>query len=137
MIIQNYKEELKYGDWKCDICDETHEYYKSTKIWCLPDVLFIVINRFVSLNIKNNTPICINENICFNKGTILNDTSIDKKYYLSSMALHIGSVNGGHYTAICNNDESYYLYNDLHISKVDNFLEKNTNVYMLVYTYKK
>jgi len=39
--------------------------------------------------------------------------------------------------AICDNDEGYHLYNDLHISKVDNFLEKNKNVYMLVYNYKK
>ena len=137
MIIQNYKEELKYGDWKCDICNETHEYHKSTKIWTLPDVLFVVINRFVNTNVKNNNSVCINENICFNKGTILNDTSIDKKYYLSSIAMHVGCVNGGHYMAICDNEEGYHLYNDLQISKVDNFLEKNKNVYMLVYNYKK
>jgi ubiquitin C-terminal hydrolase len=137
MIMQNYKEELKYGDWKCDICNEMHEYNKSTKIWSLPDVLFVVINRFVNKDVKNNNPIYINENFCFKKGTILNDIGIDKRYYLSSIAMHIGCVDGGHYTAICDNNEGYYLYNDLHISKVDNFLENNTNVYMLIYNYKK
>jgi len=137
MIMQNYKEELKYGDWKCDKCNEMHEYHKTTKIWSLPDVLFVVINRFVSANVKNNNPIHINENFCFKKGTILNNTDIDKRYFLSSIAMHIGCVDGGHYTAICDNDEGYYLYNDLHISKVDNFLEKNANVYMLIYNYEK
>ena len=138
MINQHYKEELKTDDWKCDICKDICQYKKSTKIWSIPDILFIVVNRFVSSTIKNNFPIDINEKICFNKGTVLNNVEIHKKYELSSIALHSGSLNGGHYTAICNNDDNeYLLYNDMDIYKVDNFLEKNINVYMLVYNCKK
>jgi ubiquitin C-terminal hydrolase len=100
----------------------------------LPDILFVIINRFITPNIKNDTPIDINPNICFSKGTVLFDVENDKNYKLASMALHSGNTSGGHYTAICETDGDFLLYDDTNISRVDNFLEKNKNVYMLSYS---
>jgi len=50
------------------------------------------------------------------------------------MALHSGNTSGGHYTAICETDGSFLIYDDTNISRVDNFLEKNKNAYMLSYS---
>ena len=70
----------------------------------------------------------------FSKGIVLSDSLNEKKYKLSSLALHIGNVSSGHYTAICNTDDAFILYDDINISKIDNFLENNKNAYMLSYS---
>jgi ubiquitin C-terminal hydrolase len=113
------------------------EYIKSSKLWSLPNVLFIIINRFINPDIKNIKPININDALCFSKGTILSNTDIDKNYKLSSIALHTGNTGGGHYVSICstkiNDEDTFLLYNDENISKPENFLQNNRDAYMLVY----
>ena len=83
---------------------------------------------------KNNNPININDFLNFNKGSILSNTDIDKKYKLSSVGLHVGSLDSGHYMAICNVDDNYYLYNDLSVKNIDNFTNNNSAAYMIVYS---
>jgi len=134
MISQLFIDDNYNGDWICDKCNCKTDYIKSTKIWRLPDILFVIINRFINPNIKNDTPVDINPKICFDKGTVLFDLENDKNYKLASMALHSGNTSGGHYTAICETDGSFLLYDDTNISRVDNFLEKNKNAYMLSYS---
>jgi ubiquitin C-terminal hydrolase len=135
MIKQIYKIEYDCQDWECEHCKKKTKNKKQMKLWNLPDVLFITINRFTDIMRKNNNPVNINENLNFNKGSILSNTDIEKKYKLSSIGLHIGSLNGGHYMAICNFDDNYYLYNDLSVKKIEdnNFLKNNSAAYMLVY----
>jgi ubiquitin C-terminal hydrolase len=134
MITNLFKENHNTNDWTCEKCKCKTEYVKSTKIWSLPNILFVIINRFINPDIKNNSPININADIFFSKGTVLSDSLNEKKYKLSSLALHIGGVSSGHYTAICNTDDAFILYDDIHISKIDNFLENNKNAYMLSYS---
>jgi ubiquitin C-terminal hydrolase len=134
MIRQVYKHETFSGDWKCDKCNEKTEYTKSTKIWSLPDVLVIIINRFIANRVKNNKLVDINESLRFNKGTILNNIDKDMVFELSSIAMHSGNLDGGHYVAICKTDNQYILYNDMEILKIDNFKRENSNAYMLTYT---
>jgi ubiquitin C-terminal hydrolase len=137
-MLQDFLEDNNYSnDWKCDNCNEKTEYIKSSKLWSLPNVLFIIINRFINPDIKNIKPININDALCFSKGTILSNTDIDKNYKLSSIALHTGNTGGGHYTSICstklNDENTFLLYNDDNISKPENFLHNNREAYMLVY----
>jgi ubiquitin C-terminal hydrolase len=134
MIRELFIEDNNNKDWICDKCKSKTYYIKSTKIWRLPDILFVIINRFINPNIKNDTPVDINPIICFDKGTVLLDLENDKNYRLSSMALHSGNTYGGHYTAICETERTFLLYDDTNISRVDNFLEKNKNAYMLSYS---
>ena len=134
MIRQLFIEDNYNNDWVCNKCNCKTDYIKSTKIWRLPDILFIIINRFINPNIKNDTSININPNILFDKGTVLFDLENDKNYKLTSIALHSGNTYGGHYTAICETDGTFVLYDDTNISRVDNFLEKNKNAYMLSYS---
>jgi ubiquitin C-terminal hydrolase len=137
-MLEDLLQENNYNDdWKCDKCNEKTEYIKASKLWSLPAVLFIIINRFVNTNIKNTKPVNINETLCFTKGTILYNKEQEKNYKLSSIALHVGNISSGHYTSICSTQvddkNTFLLYNDDNISKVDNFLQKNKEAYMLIY----
>ena len=141
MISQSLKEEVIQGDWFCTKCNKNTAYKKSTKLWKLPDVLVIIIKRFINIQLKNEAPISINDYMTFNKGTILSNKK-DATYIVSSTALHFGSLNGGHYSAICNTPNGNILYDDRTVINIDtdskiNFKEKNTHAYMLVYTLKK
>jgi ubiquitin C-terminal hydrolase len=134
MIRELFIDDNYNNDWICDKCKCKTDYIKSTKIWRLPDILFVIINRFINPNIKNDMPVDINPEICFDKETVLFDSVNDKKYKLASLALHSGNASGGHYTAVCDTNGSYLLYDDTNISRADSFLEKNKNVYMLSYS---
>jgi ubiquitin C-terminal hydrolase len=140
MISQSLKEEVINGDWFCSKCNKHCAYKKSTKLWKLPDVLVIIIKRFINIHSKNNAPITINDYLNFNKGSILSNKK-DVIYLFSSTALHFGSLNGGHYSAICNTPDGNILYDDRNVVNIDtdnkiNFKNKNANTYLLVYTLK-
>ena len=134
MISDLFVDNHYNNDWICEKCNCKTEYIKSTKIWRLPNILFLIINRFINPNIKNNTPININIDMCFNKGLVLSEPVSEKNYKLSSLALHSGNVSSGHYTSICNTNDTFILYDDITISKIDNFLDNNKDVYMLSYS---
>jgi ubiquitin C-terminal hydrolase len=89
---------------------------------------------------KNDAPIKINDYLNFNKGSILSNKK-DVVYTFSSVALHFGSLNGGHYAAICNTPDGDILYDDRNVQKIDgdrsNFKDKSETAYMVVYTIKK
>ena len=140
MISKSLKEEVIQGDWFCTKCNKNRAYKKSTKLWKLPDVLVIIIKRFINIHLKNDAPISINDYLNFNKGSILSNKK-DVVYNFSSVALHFGSLNGGHYSAICNTPDGDILYDDRNVIKIDikdmNFKDKSSNAYMLVYTKKK
>jgi ubiquitin carboxyl-terminal hydrolase 8 len=140
MISKSLKEEVIQGDWFCSKCNKNRAYKKSTKLWKLPDVLVIIIKRFINIHLKNDAPISINDYLNFNKGSILSNKK-DVVYNFSSVALHFGSLNGGHYSAICNTPDGDILYDDRNVIKIDiqdmNFKDKSSNAYMLVYTKKK
>ena len=140
MISKSLKEEVIQGDWFCSKCNKNRAYKKSTKLWKLPDVLVIIIKRFINIHLKNDAPISINDYLNFNKGSILSNKK-DVVYNFSSVALHFGSLNGGHYSAICNTPDGDILYDDRNVIKINienmNFKDKSSNAYMLVYTKKK
>jgi ubiquitin C-terminal hydrolase len=147
LISKSLKEEVIEGDWYCPKCAKNRAYRKSTKLWKLPDVLVIIIKRFINMNTKNDAPISINDYLNFNKGSVLSNKK-DVVYDFSSVALHFGSLNGGHYSAICNTHDGDILYDDRNVVKISgsggsgganaeyNFKDHSTNAYMLVYTKK-
>lgn len=141
MISNSLKEEIIHDDWFCSTCRKNTAYKKSTKLWKLPDVLVIIVKRFINTREKNDTPIAINDYLNFNKGSILSNKK-DVVYTFSSVALHFGSLNGGHYSAVCNTPDGTILYDDRHVVKIDdiknaNAANVNANAYMVVYTKKK
>jgi len=138
LIINHLKVETREDDWKCDNCKNKCKYLKTIKLWKLPEILFITLNRFKDINRKNTDEIIINDIINFNKGSVVSMNE-DKPYLLSSLGLHNGSLMGGHYTSLCKNKQEpdkYYLYNDEYIrviKKEDLGIINMNSVYMVVY----
>ena len=136
MITNSLKEEIiQCDDWFCSTCNNNSAYKKSTKLWKLPDVFVIMIKRFMNTHEKNDAPIIINDYLNFNKGSILSNKK-DVIYDFSSIALHFGSLNGGHYSAICNTPNGDILYDDRNVHKISGFKDKSQSAYMVVYTKK-
>ncbi len=138
LIITSLKDELREKDeWKCENCNGNHQYLKMKRLWKLPEILFLTINRFSDVYNKNNTEVYVNEFMIFNKGSVLSINN-DSKYELQSMGLHYGSLMGGHYMSVCKIDDKFYLYNDNQIQVIDretfiNSYLKTSLAYLLVY----
>ena len=62
-------------------------------------------------------------------------TNKTNKYKLSGFCIHQGSLNGGHYYAVCNNvfDKKWYEYNDSQVNNIDNELVLNYKPYLFFY----
>jgi len=140
-LFRNYiKTTINNNEWKCEKCNKCTKYKKSLKLWKLPNVLIFLIKRYVNINIKNNKPININNNINIKKGCIYSDLNLELSYNLSSIGMHIGNLDSGHYYAICKdeNKNNFIMYDDLNIKVYNkdntNFLKNNRDAYMIVYT---
>jgi ubiquitin C-terminal hydrolase len=140
-LLRNYlKSSINKDEWKCEKCNKCSFYTKSHKLWKLPNVLIFLIKRYVNINKKNAKPIDINKNINIKKGCILSDDNLEASYNFSSIGMHIGNLDSGHYYAICKDESNnkFILYNDLNIRiyNEDNtkFLKKNNDAYMVVYS---
>jgi ubiquitin C-terminal hydrolase len=138
LMMKHMKNEYREkDDWICDKCNEKHSYIKTRRIWKLPKVLFMSLNRFKDLNMKNNKEIFINDNIIFNAGSIVKFKN-NMKYDLQGIGLHHGNLSGGHYTALCNmKNECFNIYNDneIHNIKTNEILPllKSNSAYLIVY----
>jgi ubiquitin C-terminal hydrolase len=133
-LIHDYREA---DDWKCEKCNKKCSYIKMKKIWKLPKILFISLNRFNETFEKNNSNIYINNIIDFDKDCI-ETAKTNQKYNLQGLGLHYGNILGGHYKALCNLRDSYYLYNDNNVIKyekedINEQLKNNNSAYMIVY----
>ena len=62
---------------------------------------------------------------------IENEGQKNYRYDLYSVIQHHGTINEGHYTAICNKDDNWILYNDSSFYKIDNPITKDA--YILFY----
>lgn len=131
------REEREADDWKCDRCKQKCRYVKMKRIWKLPKVLFITLNRFNETYQKNNLEIFINSELNFNPDSI---ETADKNqiYNLQGLGLHYGNLMGGHYKALCEFDNSFYLYNDHIVNKLKKEdiyeeIKSNNSAYLIVY----
>jgi len=138
LIIKSLIQDVREADdWKCEKCNKKCSYIKMKKIWKLPKVLFISLNRFNETFEKNNSNIYINSNINFDKDCI-ETAKTNQNYNLKGLGLHYGNLLGGHYMALCNLTDNYYLYNDNNVVKYEKDdiceqLKNNNSAYMIVY----
>lgn len=133
-LIQEYRDA---DDWKCEKCNKKCSYIKMKKIWKLPKILFISLNRFNETFEKNNLNIYINNTINFNKECI-ETAKTNQIYNIQGLGLHYGNILGGHYKALCNIENNYYLYNDNNVIRyeyedINEQLKNNNSAYMIVY----
>lgn len=136
-------EHREKDNWICDNCKGNYEYLMMKRIWKLPEIIFISLNRFKDIYQKNNTDVYVNETINFVPGCILSDVNAIYNYNLQAIGLHYGNLQGGHYMSVCNiNNETFNLYNDNHVQVIEksHFIEhnlKNNNAYLIVYEKQK
>jgi ubiquitin C-terminal hydrolase len=95
---------------------------KQLEILRFPNCLIIQIIRFkngTNGKVKNNEPIVYEEY----------ERIGNNKYRLLSVILHEGSIEGGHYEAICRRGDSFYLFNDGKITKTNKIINKNAYIF--------
>ncbi|CAF0866429.1 unnamed protein product [Rotaria sordida] len=130
------KEELLDGPYYCSNCQDLRSAKQKTNL-CqpLPPVIIVQLKRFTfdETNDKLNTfveyPI-VDWNV---------DDSNNSLYDLVAVSMHVGNLQGGHYTtyARLNGLDQWYHFNDLNNEPVHNtHCLVNRNAYVLVYLKK-
>lgn len=130
-------------DRKCEMCNCT-QAKKKTIIWKPGMTIFIELCRFINLPngklYKNNTIIDIPKNIDLSnycdKTMWTSENKPSFKYKLRGISNHMGTMNGGHYTADClsiTDDKTWYNFDDSRVSKYENSNINMSNAYILLY----
>ena len=89
------------NSWKCDKCQRNVNPEKKIVFWNLSDVLIIQIKRYDKNLRKIDLPIGFPTILKMGK-FCMNYNEQSMTYKLYSMSVQSGSLNGGHYYAICN-----------------------------------
>lgn len=120
-------------DYKCDKCDEKNTTKKALLPINFGDNIVFVIKQYQRS--YRRTPLVVQKTIemgqyLFNKDNKLQ--KVVKEYELTGGIIHLGSMNSGHYRAVCKKNGDWYLFDDEHIEKLENLGELK-NAYMLFY----
>jgi ubiquitin carboxyl-terminal hydrolase 8 len=112
------------------------ELTRSIYFWNLPNILVIVLQRFVNNN-KNNILVNFPINNLDLSNYVVGYNKNSFKYDLIGICNHSGNIHGGHYTSFSKTNNNWYLYNDTGTSLVknENSIISN-NAYCLFYRKK-
>ena len=120
--------------WTCDKCKNQVQPHQKTVLFKTSDILIILLKKY---NIRNKIDKFVKYPMIldlseYNRNYGTNKTN---KYKLSGFCIHQGSLNGGHYYAVCNNifDKKWYEYNDSQVNNIDNELILNYKPYLFFY----
>lgn len=124
-------------DWKCELCNRNTSYKKTTKLWKMPRILVISLNRYDNKMKKINKNIYINHFINFKRGVHFCDNNF--LYEFKTCIHHFGSYGGGHYISSILNNDKIIQYDDSNIIKIkyDNNFKNSNDVYLLFYKLNK
>jgi ubiquitin C-terminal hydrolase len=125
LLLNHFTSETRSIDqWKCDKCNNNCTYNKTSIIWKYPDVLFISLNRFKEIIKKNLEKVDIDKQLIYNK-----------TYNLHGIGFHHGMLEGGHYNAICKNENNFYYYDDNNVGLINDLdpILKSNNCYLISY----
>lgn len=105
--------------WKCDKCGESVCPQKKINFWDLSPIIIILIKQF-RLNRKINKHIDFPENLNMKKYCI-NSKKNSMDYKLKGICIHSGSLNGGHYYAMCYNykTKKWNIHNDTSVEETN------------------
>ena len=128
--------------WYCKKCKQLQKSKQKLEIYKPPNYLIILLKRYNfeqnSKNTfsggKNNTYVAYPTDNLDIKEYIVGPEKDKALYDLYGVIQHFGTLNQGHYTAICKNDGNWVLYNDSVIDIIKNPVTKNA--YVLFYKMK-
>ena len=120
--------------WKCDECNQSVRPFKQTRLWKTSDVLFILLKRY-NLNRKIDKYLKYPLKLDLKDYNINFSTDKKNEYSLSGMAIHSGSLGGGHYYAVCKNylTDQWSEYNDSHVNQISEDKITTYSPYLFVY----
>lgn len=146
--MKNYVKSVYFNDskdennieWTCDVCKKQQRSKKVISFWKFPNVLILVLKRFVMNNRGRLTK--LTHEVQFPREMdvskyVLND-SMNTKYKLRSIGCHQGRLNYGHYYTILkgdhDRDHDWIIADDETLERV-NELNRNAykDAYVLVY----
>ena len=140
LFVKN--ENLQDDSWFCSRCKKLEKSKQKLQIYKPPNYLIILLKRYnykkelgqTFSGEKNNIFISYPTNNFDITEYIEGPEKNKAKYDLYGVIEHYGTLNQGHYTAICKNDGNWVSYNDSSIKIVDTPVSKNA--YVLFYKMK-
>lgn len=97
-------------EWRCDKCNTSVKSSKCTRLWKLPKILIVTLKRFDYSLTKNTLPLIVPQDLNMKKYKIFKDTY--QQYRLTSICVHYGSANSGHYVALCRHPTGNWVFID-------------------------
>jgi len=136
--LSEYMKKLRLDEdnlWICDECKHSVRPFKQARLWKTSDILFILVKRYL----KNGQK--IDQFLEYPLILDLKDYNINysskksNQYSLQSMAIHNGSLGGGHYYAVCKNylEDRWYEYNDTRVNRITDEKSLKYSPYLFVY----
>lgn len=121
------------SEWKCDNCNRFSQSDKTHKLWRNPSVLVVSLKRFCHngnrFN-KKNTKVSIPRVLDIQKYSL---SKTNNTYTLSSVAMHVGNIQGGHYYSVClHPNGNWYTIDDLEVKQTKD-PDFSTNGYVFFY----
>ena len=114
------EETLKGSDqWYCEKCKTHRDATKKIDLWILPPILIVHLKRFKyndfgKVGSKNDASIKYPVSQWNLKSRVQSQGGVYPIYDLYAVSNHMGSLGGGHYTALALNrfDDTWYEFND-------------------------
>ncbi|XP_034486104.1 ubiquitin carboxyl-terminal hydrolase 8 isoform X2 [Drosophila innubila] len=134
----------KIHGWNCPTCKTKRDAIKKLDISRLPPVLVVHLKRFYAdpsnsgayVKKQNYLQFPL-ENLDMKPYTARAEsrTRTPKTYKLYAVSNHYGTMEGGHYTAFCDNDGRWYKFDDQVVSTLDSSNVVSSAAYILFYTW--
>jgi hypothetical protein len=133
---ENFQED---DSWFCSQCKKLQKSKQKLQIYKPPNYLIILLKRYnfkknygnIYYGEKNNSFITYPINNFDIREYIVGPEKNKAIYDLYGVIEHYGTMNQGHYTAICKNNDKWISYNDANLSISKNPVSKNA--YVLFY----
>lgn len=116
-------------DYRCESCKKITNIIKQTRFLHLPNYLILQIKRFES----GPHPRKSNYLMRFNNTMVVEADGETVRYQLVAVAVHSGSLGGGHYIAYGRREGNWYMFNDENCSMVPPTQVMESQAYLLIY----
>nr|XP_019702095.2 ubiquitin carboxyl-terminal hydrolase 9-like isoform X2 [Elaeis guineensis] len=126
--------------WYCPSCKEHRQATKKLDLWRLPEILVVHLKRFsYSRFLKNKLDTFVNFPVHnLDLGKYVKCRAVPRHSYvyeLYAISNHYGGLGGGHYSAYAKliEEDSWYHFDDSHVSPVNEHEIKTSAAYVLFY----
>jgi len=121
---------------RCDGCRRTCAARKTHRFWRLPRILMLFVKRFDANLKKINADIAVSPVLDLHKYYVDNKTPPSSRgtYQLASIGCHTGSINNGHYFALCRDGAgSWKLFDDDSVRAIGSYTDVPSSKYYTLF----